>query len=128
MAKNAFKRGIAEFKQERFRSAREFFQTAVQYDPEQPDHYTMLGLSLIESGGGFSLAEMNCEKAIALAPWNAKYHANLGKVYLQAHIKSQAKKKFDDALHWDPNNKDALEGLAALKEKKGPLWKRLLGR
>ena len=127
IGKNAYVRGVAEMKQGRFQSAKDLFYTAVKHDSTQPDYYSMLGLATIESGGGFSVAEMNCEKAIALAPWNPQYHVNLGKVYLKANIKSQAKKKLEEALRWDPNHKEANLLMASL-EKKSSLWQRLKGK
>jgi len=117
MARNAYQRGMAEMRQKRFQSAKELFQTAVHHDPIEPEYYTMLGLAIIEAGMGFSMAEMNCEKAISLSPCKAQLHANLGKIYLKSNIKSQARKKFNDALHWDPNNRDAREGLSVLEHK-----------
>ena len=127
MAKNSYNRGMAEMKRKRFQSARELFQAAVNNAPEEPEYYSMLGVATIEAGRGFSVAEMNCEKAIAMSEWNAQYHANLGKVYLRANIKSHAKRKFQDALHWDPNNRDAKEALTQLEQKKS-LWDRLRGK
>jgi Tfp pilus assembly protein PilF len=62
-------------------------------------------------------AEQNLLKAIELEPADAENHVILGLLYKEGKLTQRAVKKFEEALGWDPDNKQAKAELQKLKGK-----------
>ena len=71
----------------------------------------------------------NLEKAMAIEPYQAKYPAKIGEIYMSAKMETRAVKYFEKALKLDSENKEALEGLKTLGVgRKKSFFEKLFGR
>ena len=113
-----FKRGVDEFKKGKFEAAVDLFRQAVDIDPEKPQYWSYLSLSLSKVPHKMKEAEEALLKAIKLEPLNGEHYANLGSIYLKAGLHKRAAGQFEKALKFDSENVKAQEGLKQAKESK----------
>jgi tetratricopeptide repeat protein len=81
-------------------------QTAIKWDPENPQYYDALATltHLYSSGGNSGEVVRLCEKATQLSPHNASYWADLGAAYEWAGRNNDALQAFDRARELFPNS------------------------
>jgi tetratricopeptide (TPR) repeat protein len=106
-----FKQGVREFRSGNFKSAADFFTSAVGSDPANPKYWSYLSLSLTKIPHGIKDAEKALLEAIRLEPRNADHFVNLGLIYLRQGVKEEASEQFSRALKIDPANTKAKKGL-----------------
>jgi Flp pilus assembly protein TadD len=95
-----------------FRRALDTFQVAAIKNPGRPEPYYYMGETYLVQGF-FSQARDPYAKAIELDDRYYLAYIGLGKVDLFYEDCTEAAEKFDLALSLNPNNAEALEGLAA---------------
>jgi TolA-binding protein len=111
-------RGMALFKEKRYREALDEFLAAVKIDP---------GKALFANNAGFACYKLGdypeavkwFEKTVKLAPRRAVAWVNLGDAYAMQGRKSEARKAYENYLRLAPNAAEApqiREKLTALKE------------
>ena len=113
-----FKKGVDEFKKGKFEAAVGLFRQATEIDPEKPQYWSYLSLSLSKVPHKMKEAEEALLKSIKLEPLNGEHYANLGSLYLKAGLHKRASGQFEKALKFDPGNIKAQEGLKQAKESK----------
>jgi len=100
----AARQGIAAWY---FRKASpEAIQTAIKWDPQNPEYYDALATltHLYAAGGNSAEVVRLCEKATALSPYNAFYWADLGAAYEWNGHKDDALRAFTRAHALFPNS------------------------
>ena len=113
-----FKKGVDEFKKSKFEDAVRLFRQASEIDPEKPQYWSYLSLSLSKVPHKMKEAEDALLKAIKLEPLSGEHYANLGSLYLKAGLYKRASGQFEKALKFDPGNVKAQKGLKQAKESK----------
>lgn len=113
-----FKKGVDEFKKNKFEAAVALFRQAVDIDSEKPQYWSYLSLSLSKVPHKMKEAEEALLKSIKLEPLNGEHYANLGSLYLKAGLHKRASGQFEKALKFDPGNVKAQKGLKQTKESK----------
>jgi len=113
-----FKKGVDEFKKNKFEDAVALFRQATEVDPEKPQYWSHLSLSLSKVPHKMKEAEEALLKSIKLEPLNAEHYANLGSLYLKAGLHKRASGQFEKALKFDSGNVKAQKGLKQAKESK----------
>ncbi len=114
------------------KSSPQDIQTAIKWDPGNPEYYDALATltHLYAAGGNPAEVVRLCEKAAALSPYNAFYWADLGAAYEWAGRKDDALRAFTRArslfpsspeINWKVANfyvrtKKVSDGLRALRE------------
>lgn len=81
-------------------------QTAIKWDPQNPEYYEALATltHLYSSGGNPGEVVRLCQKAVQLSPYNALYWADLGAAYEWAGRKNDALVAFTRARFLFPNS------------------------
>jgi tetratricopeptide (TPR) repeat protein len=111
---------IALFQAKDFSAARAAFEAIAHADPHNAVACFYLGLTLEHRGDTQALddAAMWLEKAVQLEPDNAAYLAEFGGVSMELAQKnysllaaSRGREAMEKAVHLDPNNLDARQGL-----------------
>jgi hypothetical protein len=100
----AARQGIAAWY---FRKASpEAIQTAIKWDPQNPEYYDALATvtHLYAAGGNSAEVVRLCEKATALSPYNAFYWADLGAAYEWSGRRNDALRAFTSAHALFPNS------------------------
>jgi hypothetical protein len=121
MARLNFKHGRDQFAKGRIGEAIPFFQNACDQDPAKAEYFYWLAKSQARNPRWKKDAEENFLKAIQIDPSNGECYAELGALYARGGVQSKARDMFTKALQWDPGNAVAIEGLAALDDKRGGL-------
>ena len=78
-------------------------------------HFNNLAMCHLKHGPNLQKAKMNCTKALDIDPKNVKALFRRGKCYAQLGEIDEAKEDFDRVLELQPDNKDAVRELRALK-------------
>jgi len=130
LATQYFKNGLHQLNNEKnFRLAEEFFKKAVYLTKTNAKYFYYLGLAQSEEPKKQREAVSNLEKAMELDPYQPKYPALIGSIYLKSGMSTRAIKYFEKALTLDDNYKEAIEGLKALgKVKEQSFWKKIFSR
>ncbi len=89
-------------------------------EPDHPDALHLLGLSLHGAGQHEAALEL-IERAIAVRPGEAMFHANAGAVALALGAEDRAADHQQRAIAADPGYADAYNNLAVLRERQGRL-------
>ena len=103
--------GEIHYHGKRYRQAIECWRRALKIEPECVNDWNMLGAAL-QSLGDTDAARAALEKALALAPDDARVHCNLGTLHQNLKQPEQAVAEFRRALALDPDEPMALTGLA----------------
>jgi cytochrome c-type biogenesis protein CcmH/NrfG len=84
----------------------EAIQTAIKWDPQNPEYYDALATvtHLYAAGGNSAEVVRLCEKATALSPYNAFYWADLGAAYEWSGRRNDALRAFTSAHALFPNS------------------------
>jgi curved DNA-binding protein CbpA len=116
-AEQQFQRGQEAIKRGDFREAVHSLQWCVRLNSKQAKYYAALGRALARIPRRMHDAEQSFLKAIELEPSQPQHHIILGLLYKEGKLTQRAIKKFEDALMWDPDNKQAKAELQNLKAK-----------
>lgn len=113
--------GLQAFEAEEYESARGYFETVLETEPENPEAVYYLGRIALESGRIDESVEY-LEEAVALDEMNSEYHFRLGVAYAQqmqevptmekARMAPKLKGEFERAVEIDSTNVDARMALA----------------
>jgi len=106
--------GIIYKKKGDIKKAMEEYEKALELNPDYPLTYNNIGNIHLESGQ-YDDAIRFYKKAISIDSYNAGFYGNVGKAYKYKRMPKEAQESFEKALSLDPDNKDALEGLNAVK-------------
>jgi len=112
-----FQRGQEAIKRGDYREAVHSFQWAIRLNPKQAKYYAALGKALAKTPRRLHDAEQNFLKAIELEPSNADNYIALGLLYKEGKLIQRAIRQFEEALMWNPENKQAKAELQQLKGK-----------
>ena len=100
------------------KDAAEQFGKARAIAPDNPEPSFALG-SLEEQLGNVIAAQAHYERAVELDPSYAAVRAALGKIYLNQERGADARAQFAEALRWNPNSREAHEGMVNMFEAEG---------
>jgi len=114
IAERAFAKGMQHFNLREFEKAVPFFEAAIQNDDTRPQYHIKLAVALIRSHGSYTRAVEHAQIAIQRDPYNVEYKLILGEIHETAGGATAARKQYEDALRWDPNNAEAKNRLAML--------------
>ena len=113
LAKRRFAEGKRFFSAGRFDQAAVVFGQAVYLDDSEPEYHYLRAMSLLRVRK-MKPAEESLKKAASLDPFNAKYPAELGFLYLELGFRARARSAFERALKFDPSDERAREGMNKL--------------
>lgn len=130
LATQYFKNGLHQLNNEgNFRMAEEFFRKAVYIDKTNAKYFYYLGKAQSEEKKKLRESVANIEKAMALDPFQPKYPALIGNIYLKSGMNTRAIKYFEKAIALDGNYKEAIQGLILLgKGTKKNFWAKIFNR
>ncbi|MBI5746212.1 MAG: DnaJ domain-containing protein, partial [Nitrospirae bacterium] len=114
-AQSQYQRALDAFNKGDLREAVNSIEWAIRIEPTRPVYYTLLGQILSRIPGRTKDAENGFIKAIELAPSNPENYIGLGLIYKKGGMKQRAIKTFEEALVWDPENREAKKELEGLK-------------
>ncbi|MDA8082040.1 MAG: DnaJ domain-containing protein [Nitrospiraceae bacterium] len=106
-----FQEGKIAFRNRQYGEAENLFGQAVYLDGGVAEYHYCYGLAILKQGKT-KTAVKALERAVALAPVNAEYQAELGTAFLRMGFPTRAKGHFEKALKIKPGHRRAAEGLA----------------
>ncbi|MFW6308609.1 MAG: tetratricopeptide repeat protein [bacterium] len=98
--------GLLELEDDNLKKAVDFFEQALEINPENYYVQNNLGLTLI-SQGDFQKAKQHLKKAVAQKPTEAYIYNNLGICQENLNQLQQAKESYEQALELNPDHKKA---------------------
>ncbi len=110
LAMARFKEGMRFFAAGKYEQAATLLGQAVYLNDSDPEYHYCYAMSLFKNKK-MKPAEESLRKASRLDPFNSKYIAELGHIYLELGFKARAKSTFDKALKFNPSDERALEGM-----------------
>lgn len=116
LAQKAFVKGMQHFKRAEYKQAIEFFEAAVNNDPEsEAQYHAKLALCLIRSKGSFTRAVAAAQRACDMDTYNIDFKMLLGEVHETAGSNTKAREIYEDILKWDATHAGAKQRLALVK-------------
>jgi tetratricopeptide (TPR) repeat protein len=88
-----------------------FFEAAVKAGPDKSKPHALLAKTLTRMPGRQRDAETHFKKAIELDPAGVDHYLGLGMLYKRSGMHDRARRQFEEALIWDPENRIAKEEL-----------------
>ena len=114
-AQSQYQRGLDAFKKGDLKEAINSILWAIKLEPTRPAYHTLLGKILTLIPGRIKDAENGFIRAVELEPTNPENHIGLGIIYKKGGMKQRAIRSFEEALVWDPENREAKKELEGLK-------------
>jgi curved DNA-binding protein CbpA len=114
-ATQLYERAKAAFKQGDMGQVVYCMEWVLRLGAEKASYHALLGQALSVTPGRLRAAEEAFKKAIQLDPTNADYYIHLGLVYKKGGMKNRAQAQFQEALKWNPKNRQAQEEIQKLK-------------
>ncbi|MBN1296538.1 DnaJ domain-containing protein [bacterium] len=106
--------GLKAFQTRKYRTAMEYFRSAIDLDPYEPEYYFKMAELCTRNPKWYRAGTLACLKAIQLDPEVPEFHAVLGVLHrLQGDLVT-AEKEFFQTLQFDPENKTARRELQSL--------------
>ncbi len=102
-AEEMFQQAMRAYESEDYWRTIELCQRAVEIDGQQPDHFHLLGLALLQNQKWKHVAEKNLRKASELDPGRPEFLAALGELYQTEGLSSRARRTFDQLRAIDPS-------------------------
>ncbi len=102
-AEEMFQQAMRAYESEDYWRTIELCQRAVEIDGQQPDHFHLLGLALLQNQKWKHVAEKNLRRASELDPGRPEFLATLGELYLAEGLSSRARRTFDQLRAIDPS-------------------------
>lgn len=116
LAQKAFVKGMQHFKRAEYKQAVEFFEAAVNNDPEsEAQYHAKLAHSLIRSKGSFTRAVTHAQRACEMDTYSLDFKFLLAEVHETAGSNTKAKEIYEDILKWDPTNTNAAQRLKLIR-------------
>jgi len=106
--------GLKAFHTRKFRTAMEYFRSAIDLDPYEPVYYHQMGELCARNPKWYRAGILACKKAIELDPEVPEYHAVLGILFRLEGDLLDAEKEFSTTLKFDPKNMTARKELKAM--------------
>lgn len=119
IAQKAFAKGVQLVKQKDYLKAIEFFEAAIQNNPNEAPYHAYLSMAMVNAKRSASRAIECAERAIELDTYNLDYKLNLAQIYQMIGSKTNAIKMYEEILRWDEKNTIALQMLRELKKRDG---------
>jgi Flp pilus assembly protein TadD len=94
------------------RAAEDFYRRGLRLNPDAPEAMNNLAYLILLRGGDLEEAHALASRAIALSPATAGFHDTLGRILAKQGKPEAAIEQFNTALRLDPDNLEALVGLA----------------
>jgi tetratricopeptide (TPR) repeat protein len=94
------------------KSAEEFYRRGLVLQPDQPEALNNLAYLVLLRGGDVNEAQTLASRAVQLSPQSASFYDTLARVQIKLGQGQAALATFEQALKLDPNNLDALIGMA----------------
>jgi curved DNA-binding protein CbpA len=116
-AEEQYIRGKEALKKKELVRAIEFFRSAIQMNPNNPEYHAKLALALSSIPKYRKEAVEACRKAIKLNHENANYHALMGRIMQKSGDYQAALQHYRHALSWDPGNVVARREIPIVKGK-----------
>jgi len=113
MVKEILEKGLELQQAGNHAAAEEVFRQVLEREPEQPDAFHMLGLTL-HAQGRFVEAAAAIDKAIAILPNQAMFHTHAGVVAAALGTIGPAVEYYKMAIKCDPNYTDAYNNFGVL--------------
>lgn len=117
IAQKAFAKGVQLVKRKDYHRAIEFFEAAINNNPNEAPYHAYLSMALVNAKRSASKALEAAERAIELDTYNIDYKLNLAQIYDMIGSKTHAIKVYEDILRWDEKNQIATQMLRELKKK-----------
>lgn len=115
--------GISYISMKKYQSALPVMEKCYKENPNNPAIASYYGVCLaFASPPKFELAERLCKEAIKKEIYNANFYVNLALVYYKQGKRYEAIITLENALRWDPNNKEALLLRKKLKIRREPVF------
>lgn len=99
--------GLKAFQSRKFRTAMEYFRSAIDLDPYEPTYYTQMAELCTRNPKWYRAGILACKKALQLDPEIPECHAVLGVLYRLNGNLIDAEKAFNTTLKYDPENRTA---------------------
>ena len=109
-----FSVGLKSLQSREYRTAMEYFRSAIDLDPYEPKYYGKLAEVCTKNPRWFRAGILSCKKAIQLDPEESTYHAVLGTLNKLDGNLLEAEKQFFKVLQLDPENLTARRELKAM--------------
>ncbi|MBN1879793.1 DnaJ domain-containing protein [bacterium] len=109
VAKAQYTRGINAMRGNEILQAIEFFRSAADLDPDNPEYHAKLAFALAKHKNPRVRREAidPCKKAISMQNENPNYHALMGFIFQELSDPAEAKVHYKRALSWDPQHQRA---------------------
>jgi len=125
-AERQYRSGMDELKKKEIARAIEFFRSAVQLNPNNPEYWAKLALAQMSHPRMLKEAQENCRRALKMNRENANYHALMGRILQKNNDPQGAEQSYRFALSWDPNHRLARQQLTIIRAQlraENPTWK-----
>ncbi len=109
-----FSVGLKSLQSREYRTAMEYFRSAIDLDPYEPRYYAKLAEVCLKNPRWYRAGVLACQKAIQLEPENSIYYSILGTLFKQDGDFIQAEKQFLKVLQLDSENIMARQELVAM--------------
>ncbi len=106
--------GLKSFQSREYRTAMEYFRSAIDLDPYEPRFYGKLAEVCAKNPRWYRAGILSCKKAVQLDPEDFSYHAILGTLYRLDGNLIEAEKEFLKVIQYDPENRAARSELKAM--------------
>jgi curved DNA-binding protein CbpA len=97
----------------------QFFQNAARMDPKRAEYHRELGIVQMQNPRWQKAAEESLQRAVSLERTDARAWVHLGQLYQRNGLKTRAVEAYRQTLQWDPDNFEAMSGLAELEDEGG---------
>lgn len=113
LAATRFREGMRFYTASQYEQAATLFGQAIYLNDLDAEYHYVYAMALLKCGK-MKTAEEELKKASRLDPFNSKYTAELGHIYLDLGFKTRAKNTFQKALQFNASDQRALEGMRKL--------------
>lgn len=118
VAQAQYKRGNQALQNKEIIPAIEFFRSAINLDPLQPQYHAKLAMALSNHPNPRLRKEAvsACKEAIKLNQENPDFHALMGKIHHKLGDLENAEISYRRAISWNPQHSIARQGLSAISQ------------
>ncbi|MBN2056149.1 DnaJ domain-containing protein [bacterium] len=120
--------GLEALKENDVPRAIEFFKSAIEMNPCNPEYFAKLALAQSSHTRFRGEALGNAQKALKMNPENANYYALIGRIYQKMDKFDQAETYYHRALGWEPRHRLARQELANIRQIKKEMNKSTLDK
>jgi tetratricopeptide (TPR) repeat protein len=106
--------GLKALQSRNYRTAMEYFRSAIDLDPYEPTYYFKMAETCTRNPRWYRAGILACTKAIQLDPLVSEFHAVLGLLHRLEGNYIEAEKEFFTTLKFDPENRTARRELSLM--------------